>query len=376
MKAEIQEELQEVHYIKPNNEIYRIGKRESIPQVRKVPLWVLIPLLLLMVLGGYLVFSNIGIETTGQIEYQVGGEVDYQVYLKENEYYKESYLGPGREYIASIISAIRTDFDYTLEADEKINAIYRYEIVATAVATDKNDKSKILYEKSDVLKTGEIKQVENGTVDIKENATIDYGQYNEYMRGFRSDFGISANCYLDLKLIIRVNGEIENEDILMAHIPLSDQTISIGISTDKLNRIEKVGTAKTELYAKDMPLLIVGGVMAVSSLMISIIVIHLYATRFGDNWYAEAEHKIFKHFDTRIVTVSDTFKEPEDTVRISSFTELLDASDTEGAPIQYYDVVPGFKSYFVVKGANTTYRYTLSRAYQDKLRQTGEKKEF
>lgn len=366
----------DIQYIKPNKETYKIRKRPPIPPVRRVPLWALIPLLFLMVLGGYLVFNGIGIQATGQITYNADGEIDYQVNLKENEYYTEKYLGPGLQYIASIINTIRADFDYTLEADEKINATYEYEIVAKAVATDRNDKNQILYEQTETLKSSEIKPVENGTIAISDNITIDYNKYNNYMRDFRSDFGIAANCFLDLQLIVKVNGAIETDDILAMHIPLSDQTINIGISAEEITREEKVGEAKQEIYVKDMPLLIVGAVMMLSSLAISVVIIYLYATRFGDNWYAEAEHKIFKNYDTRIVAIGGDFYEPEDTVRVESFTELLDASDTENAPIQYYDIDPDYKSYFVVKGMNTTYRYTLSRAYQDNLRKTGQGKEF
>lgn len=363
-------------YIKPDSEVYYIRKRSPITPVRRVPLWVLIPLLFLMVLGGYLVFNAIGTETTGQITYEVGGEIDYQVNLKENDYYTEKYLGPGLQYIANIINTIRADFDYILEADGEFNATYEYEIVAKAVATDRNDKNQILYEKAEILKSSEIKPVENGTIVISDNATIDYNHYNNYMRDFRSDFGIAANCFLDLQLIVKVNGAIETDDILAMHIPLSDQTINIGISAEEITREEKVGEAKQELYIKDTSLLMVGVAMVISSLAISIIIIYLYVTRFGDNWYAEAEHKIFKNYDTRIVTIGGDFYEPEDTVRVESFTELLDASDTENAPIQYYNVDPDYKSYFVVKGMNTTYRYTLSRAYQDNLRKTGQGKEF
>lgn len=60
-------------------------------------------------------------------------------------------------------------------------------------------------------------------------------------------------------------------------------------------------------------------------------------------------------------------------VRAENFKELLDASQAESSPIVFLEVVPGEKAYFVVNGVNTTYRYTLSRAYQDRLAASGEK---
>lgn len=366
----------EVQYVKPGNEVYNLKKHEPIDLVRRVSLWVLIPLLILALLGGYLVFSSVGVEEVGQTAYKVEGEVDYAVYLKDNDYYSEKYLESGKQYIASLISTVRTDFDYELEADGDIDAHYSYEITATAKATDRGDKSKVLYEQTSTLKRGEITQIEGSKFTLSDNVNLDYSKYSEMMRNFRSDFGIAANCFLDLKLIVKVDGEIKTEDTLAINIPLSDQTVDISIDTKAINREEKVGEVAHALYVQNMPMLVVGGVIVLMNVLISGIVIYLYATRFGNNWYAEAEHKIFKQYDTRIVNVDGTFYEPEDTVRVESFTELLDASDNEGAPIQYYNVVPDYKSYFVVKGLNTTYRYTLSREYQDELRKSGQKKEF
>lgn len=366
----------EVQYIKPGNEVYKIRKSEPVDSVRRVPLWLLIPLIILTLLGGYAVFASIGKEEVGQVVYRVDGEVDYQVYLKDNDYYTEKYLESGKQYIASLISTVRADFDYELEAEEEIDAHYSYEIVATAKATDRGDKSKVLYEQTSTLKQGEIARIEGNKFTLSDNVNIDYGKYSEMMRNFRSDFGIAANCFLDLRLVVKVDGEIKTEDALAINIPLSDQTVDISIDTKAINREEKVGEARGELYVKDTVMLVIGGVIVVMSIAVGGILIYLYATRFGNNWYAEAEHKIFKAYDTRIVNVSGTFYEPEDTVRVESFTELLDASDNEGAPIQYYEVVPDYKSYFVVKGLNTTYRYTLSREYQDRLRKFGREKEF
>jgi hypothetical protein len=367
--------MEEIEYRK-NGETYKIQKREPIDEVRHVPLWLLIPMVLFMVLGGYLIFASIGTESTGQTEYKVEGDIDYQVYLKENDYYTEKFLESGRQYIAGLISAVRADFNYQLAADENTNAHYEYEIIATAKATEKGDKSKILYEKAETLKRGEVKEITQGTFRIHDNVSIDYAKYNEYLKNFRSEFGISADCLLDLKMIVKVDGAIKTEDVLAMNIPLSTQTVDIMIDADAINREEKVGEANQEIYIKNIQLLVVGAVMLVASIAASGIIIYLHKTRFGNNWYAEALYKIFKNYDTRIVNVSENFYEPENTMRVSEFIELVDAANTENAPILYCEVVPEYKAYFVVAGANAIYRYTLTRAYQDELRRTGQKKEF
>lgn len=368
---------QDIQYIK-RDAVYQVRKRRNyhIDSVRYVPIWLLIPLLLLLVLGGYLVFNGIGQETTGQTAYTVEGEADYQVYLKENDYYVDKYLGKDMTYIANLINLIHADFTYKLAADDNIDAHYTYELVADTKATDKSDKTKILYEKSELLKAADATPVLDGELNLHESIDIDYDKYNAMMRAFRQDFGINANCFLDLRFMVKMDGAIKTEDALVLNIPLSDQTIDIAIDTKAINRAETVGEAKLEFYIKDWKLLTVGGVMFVASLIASIILLYLYKTRYGNNWYEEAKDKILKRYDTMIINVEESFTEPDDTVRVGEFKELLDAAEGEGVQVKYYEVEPGNKAYFVVKGLTDTYRYTLSQAYQQERRKTGQGKEF
>lgn len=359
----------DLKYVK-NDKVYQVRKKAWRP--RKARIWFLIPLFLLMVLGGYCIFDALKIEKTGVVEYDVAGNIDYKVYLKPNDYYQESYLDKGMQYIANLISVLRVDFDYELETNDDIDASYEYQIVAETKATDRNDKSKVLHEKSSVIKTAQAQPVTDGKVEVRDNVSIDYSNYNDYMRSFRSEFGIAANCELDLKMIVKVNGEIETEDTLAMAIPLSEQTVDIAIDTQDVKRTEKVGTERTEVGVENLPLLITGSVIVVLSLTLAIIVIYYYATRYNGDLYEKALHKLLKEYDTYIVEANGTIYELDNVVRVMNFKELLDAQNLENTPIVFLEVVPGEKAYFVVNGANTTYRYTLTKAYQDKLAADGE----
>lgn len=362
--------MEQIEYIKADK-VYKSRKQPYAP--RKVRMWLLLPLVLLMVLGGYVILNSIGVESKGLTEYKVTGDIDYKVYLKDNDYYSEKFLEPGMQYIANLISAVRADFGYRLEADESIDANYEYEIVAEAKATDRSDRTKVLYERTDTLKTTNIVPVESGEINITDHVDVDYRKYSELMRTFRSDFGIAANCFLDLKMIVKVDGAIKTEDTLAMNIPLSDQTVDIAIDTKAINREEKIGSEVKAVYVKNWPLLITGIVITLASLGMIITLIYLYRTRYNDNLYEKALHKLLKEYDTLIVNATQTIYELENVMRVESFKELLDASQAENSPIVFLEVVPGEKSYFVVNGVSTTYRYTLSRAYQDKLAAKGEK---
>lgn len=359
-----------IDYVK-NDKVYKVKNQAWRP--RKARLWLIFPLIMLMALGGYALINSLGIERAGLTQYKVNGEIDYKVYLKDNDYYGEKYLDSGMQYIANLINIIMVDYNYEFEADETVDAHYTYELVADAKATDRSDKTKVLFEKSDVLKSGEVTPIQGGKITLKDTVGVDYEQYNEYMRSFRSDFGIAANCFLDLKLVVKIDGAIKTEDTLAMNIPLSDQTIDIVIDTKAINREEKVGEEITSLYVRNVPLLVVGSVIVVVSLVMIIVLIYLYATRYNDNLYEKALHKILKEYDTYIVNATETIYELPNVTRVEGFRELMDAAQAENAPIIFLEVIPGEKAYFIVNGLNTTYRYTLSRAYQDKLAANGEK---
>lgn len=351
-------------YVK-KDKVYRTKPQAWRP--RRITLWLLVPLVIFLVLGGYCVFSALGFEDEGGAKYQSTGKVDYKVYLRDNDYYKEEFLGPNMQYIASLIRTVKTDFDYNFSADEDLQVAYKYKIVAQTKMTDRGDASKVLYDDSEDLKTVETKQSENGEIAVDETVEIDYGKYNQKMREFRSTYGVAADCQLILKMVVNLDGAVKDEEVMAIAIPLSEQTIDITMAAEDLARTGQVGDTKQVMYVKQPPMLVVGTVIVVMSLVLIGAVIYYYVTRFNDDLYEKELHKILKEYDTYIVEANGTIYELENVVKVMSFKELLDAQNLEQTPIVFLEVEPGNKAYFIVNGVNTTYRFTLSRAYQEKM---------
>jgi len=332
-----------------------------------VTLWLLVPLLIFLGLGGYCIFSGIGFEDEGAINYQETGKIDYQVYLRDNDYYEEKFLGPNMQYIASLINVVRADFDYSFSADEDLQMTYGYKIVAETKVTDRSDATKVLYDVSEDLLTADVQPVSDGEVVIRESIDIDYDKYNQKMREFRTTFGVAADCQLVLKLVVNLDGALKQEEILAMNIPLSEQTVDITMNTEDLNKTGQLGETNQVVYVKQVPMVVVGAVIVGLSLILMAMVIYYYVTRFDGDLYEKALYKILKEYDTYIVEANGTIYEMENVVRVMSFKELLDAQNVEKTPIVFLEVEPGNKAYFIVNGNNITYRFTLSRAYQEKL---------
>ena len=116
-------------------------RRENYRESRKR--WIVIQIIviafisLMSIITGVLFYES---NKTQYIDYNETSEVDYRVYLKENNFFEEEYIGKDQAYVVSLIDHIEADFDYVLDMEvENVNYEYSYVINATMQIID--DKS-------------------------------------------------------------------------------------------------------------------------------------------------------------------------------------------------------------------------------------------
>lgn len=369
-----------IQYIK-SDKVYTI-ENNKFAFLNKNPLILLLPAIILILIG-ILCFSNSKtVDNIKSISYSETGNIDYKVYLKENNYYDTSYLDKNMQYIASLINTINVRFNYELHGTEKLDYKYSYKIIANLKVADKADTTKLLYNKEEILKEGELVEVNDNNFVINEDIDIDYGKYNNYISTFRSEYGLSANAELALKMVIDTNGQykgtplLKNSSALSMTIPLSEQTINITMDTNNLNQN---GELKLNNAGESMNLLVLipGIISMVLGLLVAAFAIYKYIKKINADPYRKELNRILKEYDANIVTATSSIREnASSVVRVAKFEELLDAQLQENKPIIFYEVDPGNKSYFIINGDNTTYRFTLTRAYQERLKTEKEVNNF
>lgn len=361
-----------IQYIK-SDKVYTI-ENKRFAFVNKNPLVLLLPAIILVLIG-ILCFSNSKkVDNVKSISYSETGNIDYKVYLKENNYYDTSYLEKDMQYIASLINTINVRFNYELHGTEKLDYKYSYRIIANLKVSDKADTTKLLYNKEETLKEGELVEISDNNFVINEDIDIDYGKYNNYISTFRSEYGLSANAELALKMVIDTNGQykekplLKNSSSLSMAIPLSEQTINIKMDTNNLNQN---GTLKLSNAGASTNLLVLipGIISMLLGILLAVFSVYKYIRKINSDPYRKELNRILKEYDANIVTATSSIREnSSSTVRVSKFEELLDAQSQENKPIIFYEVDPDNKAYFIINGENTTYRFTLTRAYQERLK--------
>ena len=348
------------------------GKKKKL----KIGTWfciLVLPAIALLILGFFLVNDGIKVNSSDSVSYNEIGDVDYRVYLKENDYYDESYLDAGMQYIASLINTINVDFNYEVHTTEELDYHYNYEITANLVVTDRNNSSRVLYERPETLVSNKTVQVTDNNFVINEDIDIDYDEYNDYVNAFKSDYALNVDSNLVITLSVTTVGDYEPtgdelnlDNEISITIPLSQQTIDIAMQTE--DNIDNNGVISnvTESGITSPVSFIAGIIFDLLGIALFGVAIYIYLSNNPKDIYETEVNKILKNYDRLIVTSKRpniNENEFQKVIRVTSIEELIDAYETTKQPIIYYEVIPKEKSYFVIISGDILYKLTITRAW-------------
>ena len=362
----------EVDYISENEKLYKVQKNKVFNTKKWLIILIALAIILLPLAESLLIRSLDLKKQEVIVEYIESGDVDYNVYLKENKYYTQKYLGKGMEYVASIISTINPDFKYELHSTDTLNFTYSYNVTGTLYISKDNESSP-LYTKKINLLTKEPQSIKSNSLNIAENLVIDYDDYNNLVNRYKRDFGLSAYSRLVVAMDIVITGVHSNNDdkivlnrTLQMSIPLSEQTIQISMDTDKINNNGML-FAKGNISINNPLLFVVAVISLVIVLMLLITSISIYIKFKRRNIYYITLGKYVNEYDRLIINgsyenTSIDENRYDNIVRVEKFEELVDAAENLSLPILFYEVIPGELSFFVVTNGDTLYKFTLDKA--------------
>ncbi len=213
--------------------------------------------LLSLIIATVLFLLSFYTKTAVSLPYYEKSNVDYAVFLKENDYYDTPSLVKGMQYIAALIDYIDVKFDYSFKVDDKIDYTYKYYIEAYTKVCDKNNKENIIYDSKTTLLEKTVKSKEASySFNINENLKIKYSDYNDLVRNFKSSYNINADSSLTLTMYVELVGDYykfkepsETKNSIELTIPLSEQMINIKMDQkdiDNISRFEE--TSNRELF--------------------------------------------------------------------------------------------------------------------------------
>lgn len=301
-------------------------------------------LLLCLLLSMSTLLINQSLNTKSTLFYNANGNIDYKVYLKENNFYKDKYLGEGMTYVTSLVDYIDIDFNYNFDVSEKVDIDYEYNIFAKLVITPE-DNSKVLFDEKYILKSN---KVENNLYDSKkynlsQTIKLDYNYYNDLANTFKSTYGVNCNSKLYVGLEIDTKGKDENyqtgfnnSNNIEIVFSLTKKQVDINTDSATLDIDENLDLG-TEEVIKNKGYLVLGAILIVVAIIMVISTIKTILNfRNQKDGYTRYIDKILNNYDRAIVeTQYIPDLEEYEVIEVNKFSELLDVRDTLRLPIIY-----------------------------------------
>lgn len=334
----------------------------------------------LLITSFFFIYSSLNIKTSLDVPvltYSQKSDLDYKVYLKKNNYFKEKYLTKNKQYIASIIDYIDVSYNYTFSSSKDVNLTYKYKIVAKINArykVDTNNTKQVWQNEYVLLDEKELEINNDNTFTISENVKIDYDKYNDIISNFKKDYMLAVTSDLTVSLLVDIDGEYipaekvfnENADINLT-IPLSEQTINIKMDYKNLDNNQIVNVEKLSRFS-NLPFFAVGVISSIISIVIIISMIrNVLNEDKKQSEYIKRLKKILHDYGDMIVEVK---KPPQiqknKASEVMNFSELINAQIEVKSPIVFSEVSKNELGLFVLFDKENAYYYLLKSEEKDK----------
>lgn len=300
--------------------------------------------------------------------YRTNSNIDYKVYLFENNFYEEKYLGMNKQYTSALIDYVDIDFDYLFNGSGKANINYTYDITATIVGeyeNTSNGKDEIWKKKYTLLEKQNKNVLDTTSFDIHQNVKIKYGTYNNIVNDFKTRFKLAIDAYLNVKLtvkydsnIINTKSNVKDTDVLEINIPLNSSTIKI---TPNYTKATSKKLSKDDTIIEDPVTIRTGYTMLTITIIMFVLLIPKLFTS-HKSYYLKQLNKIMKNYSEIIVEVTTPLNfDNLITLDIKTFDDMIDIEEEIKSPILYYEIEENKESWFIIVTEKYMYRYILKK---------------
>jgi len=303
------------------------------------------------------------------VTYDEKSNIDYKVYLKENDFFDDEYLKSNRQYIANLIDHITANFEYNLSLDEKnVDYKYSYRIEANVDVRSKgtnyslyNTTEELISKKKDITSSDDVR--------INESVNIDYNHYNDLIKKFVDFYELDdIVSTLNINMYVNVVGSCEDfeenneqESVMTLSIPLTTKTVAIDISNDLIDNENSVMQCK-KTNGYNSFFIIMGVAFVICDLVLIVCVVRYeIKTRTAENIYEKELKKILNNYSSYIQKLNNDFDfKGYQLLKIDTFTDLLEIRDTVRQPILMKENNDKTGAYFVIpSNSKILYVYRL-----------------
>ena len=324
---------------KKRNALYRKNREK----------WIFAQSVIIAVITVAIVISSIvayQLNKTYYINYRESGSIDYNVFLKDNEFFEESYLGKDQSYVASLIDRIIADYSYEIDMDaDDVNYKYSYTVTSRLEIIDDTSKVAIFNPERELVSVQNKSHSSSNRLRINEIVVINYDEYNDLANKFLETYGLtnttsSIVVTLSVDVLSDCNafsGSSVDTYTSELRIPLTTKTVNIKMTSavpdDEAKMIACTRGAGSEVFKTTA---IVLGVL--DALLILLLIAFISLTRTADITYTARVKKIVSQYKSYIQKINNLFQtHGYQVILVDTFDEMLEIRDTIQAPILMYE---------------------------------------
>jgi len=325
-------------------------------------------LLIFLCIGIFCLYVGLNTKKKVSLKYQENNDIDYKVYLKDNDFFEQDYIDKGKTYITSLIDHIEVTFKYNIEFSEAVDAKYNYKIMAKLESnkTDTSGGGNYWTKEYDLTGDKNNSVSDSTTYTIMEKINVDYNKYNELLNTFKKSVGLANSTgLLSVYLIVdsNVKGEYLSTPIksdLILQLPLSELAIEANIESDASNNVKEIKKMVKEDGTFYTILVFIGAFCTTLALFLVFVLIRSRRLYKSNYKYDLELEKILTTYDSIIVNIKDLPDiDDYDVIKVESFEELIDAHSEIRKPINFYQTKE--YSVFLLLSDNIIWKYVLRK---------------
>ena len=148
--------------------------------------------LIFLVIGIGSLYIGLNTKKIVSLKYQEDNDIDYKVYLKDNDFFEEDYIEKGKTYITSLIDHIEINYKYNIDFSDEVDAEYKYKVMAKIESNKADTTGNYWTKEIDITKEITEKVTNKPNYSINQQVSLNYNEYNELLNSFKKSVVRSA----------------------------------------------------------------------------------------------------------------------------------------------------------------------------------------
>ena len=280
------------------------------------------------------------------IGYTESGSIDYNVFLKDNEFYDSDVLDEGQSYVASLIDNIVVNFNYEIDMDtDDVNYRYSYTVTSRLEIVDNTSNVAIFNPEYELVSVENKTKSSSSKLRINEIVSLNYDEYNDLANKFLNTYELqstTSNIVLTLEVDVLSDCEAFAGSAVDSYkselrIPLTTKTVNVKMTSTvpsaEANMIACTRGLGSEAF--EVTAVVLG---VIDALMIALLLAFIYLTRTPDITYTTRVRKIISQYKSYIQKINNMFEiKGYQVIFVDTFDEMLEIRDTIQAPVLMYE---------------------------------------